>query len=58
MNFTAQKAVSLSPSLINYIASKEDLYLEKCTGTRISIDSEKSYLTAVEISKKSQNLFN
>jgi NDP-sugar pyrophosphorylase family protein len=58
INFTAQNAVSLSPSLINYIASKEDLYLEKCTGTRISIDSEKSYLAAVEISKKSQNLFN
>lgn len=58
VNFTAQNAVSLSPSLINYIASKEDLHLEKCTGTRISIDNEKSYLNAVEISKKSQNLFN
>ena len=58
LNFTPQKAVSLSPSLINYIASKEDLYLEKCTGTRISIDNEKSYLAAVEISKKSENLFN
>ena len=58
INFTAKQAVALSPTLINHMASKEDLYLEKCTGTRISIDNEKSYLAAVEISNKSQNLFN
>jgi hypothetical protein len=32
--------------------------LEKCTGTRISIDNEKSYLAAIKISENSKNLFN
>jgi hypothetical protein len=58
INFSPKKGESLSPSLINYIASMEDLYFEKCTGTRISIDSEESYLAAIEISQKSQKLFN
>jgi NDP-sugar pyrophosphorylase family protein len=58
INFIPEKGVALSPSLINYIANKKDLHLEKCAGTRISIDNEKSYLAAVEISAKSQKLFN
>jgi len=58
INFSPKKGEGLSPSLINYIASMEDLYLEKCTGTRISIDSEESYIAAIEISQKSQKLFN
>ena len=58
INFIPEKGVALSPSLINYVANKNDLHLEKCAGTRISIDNEKSYLAAVEISAKSQKLFN
>ena len=57
MNFTPEKGESLSPNLINFIATNERLYLEKCAGTRISIDSEKSYLAAIEASKNSQKLF-
>ena len=56
-NFDPEKGVSLSPYLINYIARREDLYLEKCTGTRISIDNEKSYLEAIEITKNNEDLF-
>ena len=58
INFIPEKRVALSPSLINYIAHEKDLHLEKCAGSRISIDNEKSYLAAVEISAKSQKLFN
>jgi len=58
INFIPEKRIALSPSLINYIANKNDLHLEKCAGTRISIDNEKSYLAAVELSAKSQKLFN
>jgi hypothetical protein len=58
MNFTPKIGESLSPELINFIAYKGVLSLEKCLKDRISIDSESSYLTAVEINKKSQKLFN
>lgn len=57
VNFTPKRGEGLSPNLINYIASNEVLHLEKCTGTRISIDSEKSYFVAIEASKNSQKLF-
>jgi len=58
VNFTPERGVGLSPSLINYIANQEELYLEKCLGTRVSIDNEKSYLKALQICKESQKLFN
>jgi len=58
LNFIPDKGASLSPSLINYIAEHGELELENCTGTRISIDNEKSYLAAIEISQNSENLFN
>jgi NDP-sugar pyrophosphorylase family protein len=57
LNFTPDKGASLSPSLINYIANHGELELEKCTGTRISIDNEKSYLEAIEITKNNEDLF-
>ena len=57
VNYIPERGVGLSPNLINYIASEEKLFLEKCLGTRVSIDSENSYLEAVQISKKSQKLF-
>ena len=58
LNFIPDKGTSLSPSLINHIASQGELELEKCTGTRISIDNEKSYLAAIGISQNGKNLFN
>jgi NDP-sugar pyrophosphorylase family protein len=58
LNFIPDKGASLSPSLINHISNNGDLELEKCTGTRISIDNEKSYLEAIEISQNSKKLFN
>lgn len=58
LNFIPDKGASLSPNLINYIAGRGELELEKCTDTRISIDNKKSYLTAIEISQNSKNLFN
>ena len=58
INITPDKGVGLSPSLINFIASKQALYLEKCAETRISIDNENSYLAAIEVDKISQKLFN
>ena len=57
VNFIPERGASLSPNLINYIASEQELFLEKCLGTRVSIDNEKSYLEAVQISKVSQKLF-
>jgi len=56
-NFKPEMGLSISPTLINYIAGHEKLYLEKCNGTRVSIDDEKSYLAAIEISQKSEKLF-
>ena len=58
LNFIPDKGASLSPNLVNHLANNGDLELEKCTGTRISIDNEKSYLTAIEISQNTKNLFN
>lgn len=58
LNFTAERNASLSPTLINYIAYNEILYLEKCSSDRISIDNEKSYLQAIEFNKRNQKLFN
>ena len=57
VNFIPERGAGLSPNLINYIASREELFLEKCLGTRVSIDNEKSYLEALEINKESQKLF-
>jgi NDP-sugar pyrophosphorylase family protein len=57
LDFIPDKAASLSPSLINHIAINEDLYLEKCSENRISIDDEKSYLSAIEINLSSPKLF-
>jgi NDP-sugar pyrophosphorylase family protein len=57
LNFIPDKGESLSPRLINHIASRGELELDKCTGARISIDNEKSYLSAIEISQISENLF-
>ncbi len=58
LNFIPDKGASLSPSLINHIANHGELELEKCAGTRISIDNEKTYLAAIEISQSGENLFN
>ena len=57
LNFTPEIGAGLSPSLINYLASKENLYLEKCNKPRISIDDEKSYSVAVEMNQKNPRLF-
>jgi hypothetical protein len=57
LTFTPEIAASLSPSLINFIARYESLYLEECADLRIAIDSEKSYLRAIEIKKVCENLF-
>jgi len=57
LNFTPERYVGISPSLVNYIATNEALYLEKCTADRISIDNEKSYLDAIELSKTNPKLF-
>ena len=58
LDFTPGRYVGISPTLINYMACNQTLYLEKCTATRISIDNEKSYLEAIEINKSSPKLFN
>ena len=58
LDFIPDKGASLSPGLINHIASHGDLELEKCTDDRISIDNEKSYLSAIGISQNGKNLFN
>ena len=58
LDFIPDKGASLSPGLINHIASHGELELEKCTDDRISIDNEKSYLAAIEISQNGKNLFN
>lgn len=55
--FTPEIAASLSPSLINFIAGIESLYLEECADVRLAIDSEKSYLSAIELIKACKNLF-
>lgn len=57
-NFDPERGASLSPYLINYIARREDLHIEKCTRTRISIDNEESYLKAIKIAKNSETLLN
>ena len=57
VGFMPERHVGISPALINHIACNETLYLEKCTSARISIDNEKSYLEAIEISKSSPKLF-
>jgi NDP-sugar pyrophosphorylase family protein len=57
LNFIPERGAALSPNLINYIASQEELFLEKCLGARVSIDNEKSYLEAVQLSNESQKLF-
>jgi NDP-sugar pyrophosphorylase family protein len=57
VNFIPERGAALSPNLINYIASQEELFLVKCLGTRVSIDNEKSYLEAVQLSNESQKLF-
>ena len=57
VNFIPERGASLSPNLINYIASEQELFLEKCLETRVSVDNEKSYLEALQISKESQKLF-
>jgi len=57
VNFIPERGAALSPNLINYIASQKELFLEKCVGTRVSIDNEKSYLEAVKLSNDSQKLF-
>jgi len=57
LNFTAEIGSSLSPSLINYIANNENLYLEKCKGPRVSIDDENSYLNAIKLDQKDSKLF-
>ena len=57
LNFTAEIGTSLSPSLINYIANNENLYLEKCKGPRVSIDDKNSYLDAIKLHQKNLKLF-
>jgi len=49
--------VSISPTLVNYIAHNETLYLEKCTAERISVDDEKSYLEAIRLNESTAKLF-
>ena len=57
LNFSPESNASISPTLVNYIAHNETLYLEKCTAERISIDNEKSYLDAIEFNKSTIKLF-
>lgn len=57
VNFSPERNAGLSPTLINYIAHSETLCLEKCSAYRISIDSEKSYLEAIEFQASSPKLF-
>jgi NDP-sugar pyrophosphorylase family protein len=57
LNFIPERGASLSPNLINYIASEQKLLLERCLGSRVSIDNEKSYLEAIRLSNDSQKLF-
>ncbi len=53
LSFRPEIGEGISPSLINYIASNGDLYLEKCKGTRIAIDNEKAYFDAIKANQKS-----
>jgi hypothetical protein len=57
LNFLPESNASISPTLVNYIAHNETLYLEKCTAERISVDNEKSYLDAIEFNKSTIKLF-
>lgn len=57
LDFLPEHYVGISPTLINYIAYKQKLYLEECTANRISIDDEKSYFEAIAIYKSSPKLF-
>lgn len=57
LSFKAEIAASLSPSLINFIARNQRLYLEECADARISIDSEKSYLSAIQMKQACEDLF-
>lgn len=57
LNFSPESCESISPTLVNYIANNETLYLEKCTADRISIDNEKSYLEAIEFNESTTKLF-
>ena len=57
LNFSPESYESISPTLVNYIANNETLYLEKCTADRISIDNEKSYLEAIEFNESTTKLF-
>lgn len=57
LNFSPELHESISPTLINYIAINETLYLEKCTSDRISIDDEKSYLEAIKLNNSNPRLF-
>jgi len=57
LNFLPESFASISPTLVNYIAHNEILYLEKCTAERISVDNEKSYLDAIELNKNTIKLF-
>jgi len=57
VNFIPERGAALSPNLINFIASQKELFLEKCLGARVSVDNEKSYLEAVQLSNESQKLF-
>lgn len=52
LSFRPEIGEGISPSLINYIASNGDLYLEKCKGTRIAIDNEKAYFDAIKANQK------
>jgi len=57
LNFSPENNVSISPTLVNYIAHNETLYLEKCTAERISVDDEKSYLEAIRLNESTAKLF-
>jgi len=57
LNFSPESNASISPTLINYIARNETLYLEKCTAERISVDNEKSYIEAVKLNESTAKLF-
>jgi hypothetical protein len=55
--FKPEKGEGISPSLINYLANLESIFIEKCRDYRLSIDSEDSYFNVIAENKKNKKLF-
>jgi NDP-sugar pyrophosphorylase family protein len=57
IGFVPEKDSSISPNLINYIAKRSRLHVEKCSDYRISVDNEIAYFAAVNLYNESTKLF-